>query len=76
MSLADKLYDKLVLVAPPATLGDLREALAKGVRACVTAEIAQDLVKIPASQLQSHLVGVLPLKAPRARTQARARAAK
>ena len=66
-SLADQRYEKLVLVAPPVTLGDLREALAKGVRACVTAELAQDLVKIPASQLQDHLADVLPLKAPRAR---------
>ena len=70
-SLADQRYDKLVLVAPPTTLGDLREALAKSVRACVTAELAQDLVKIPAGQLQDHLADVLPLKAPRARTQTR-----
>ena len=58
-SLAEQRYDKLVLVAPPTTLGDLREALAKGVRACVTAEVAQDLVKIPASELQDHLADVL-----------------
>jgi protein required for attachment to host cells len=76
MSLADKRFDKLVLVAPPATVGDLREALAKGVRACVTAEVAQDLVKIPASQLQDHLADVLPLKLPGVRTQARARVTK
>jgi protein required for attachment to host cells len=71
MSLADQRYDKLVLVAPPTTLGDLREALAKSVRACVTAELAKDLVKLPASELQDHLADVLPLKAPHARTQAR-----
>jgi protein required for attachment to host cells len=64
---ANQRYDKLVLVAPPTTLGDLREALAKGVRACVTAELAQDLVKLPASELQEHLADVLPLKVPRAR---------
>ena len=68
MGLAEQRYDKLVLVAPPATLGDLREALAEGVRACVTAELAKDLVKLPASQLQDHLADVLPLKTPRART--------
>jgi protein required for attachment to host cells len=76
MSLGDKRYDKLILVAPPATLGDLREALAKGVRACVTAEVAQDLVKVPVSRLPSHLTSVLPLKAPQRQTQARTRAAK
>jgi protein required for attachment to host cells len=65
-SLADQRYDKLVLVAPPATLGDLREALAKSVRARVTVELAKDLVKIPASQLHDHLADVLPLAAPRA----------
>ena len=64
-SLADRRYDKLILVAPPTTLGDLREALAKNVRACVTAELAKDLVKIPAGQLHDHLVDVLPLAAPR-----------
>lgn len=67
-NLNDQRYDKLVLVAPPATLGDLREALAEGVRARVTAELAKDLVKLPASELQEHLHDVLPLKAPRART--------
>jgi protein required for attachment to host cells len=67
-SLADQRYEKLILVAPPTTLGDLREALAAGVRACVTAELAKDLVKIPAHELHSHLADVLPLSAPHART--------
>jgi protein required for attachment to host cells len=67
-SLAGQRYDKLILVAPPATLGDLREALAKAVRARVSAELHQDLVKLPADELQTHLAGVLPLAAPRTRT--------
>jgi protein required for attachment to host cells len=67
-SLAEQRFDKLVLVAPPTTLGDLREALADGVRARVTAELAKDLVKLPATELQEHLHDVLPLKAPHART--------
>jgi protein required for attachment to host cells len=67
-SLDAKRYDKLILVAPPVTLGDLRQALAESVRACVTDELAKDLVKLPASELQEHLADVLPLKAPRART--------
>ena len=49
-----------MLVAPPATLGDLREALTKGVQARVAAELAQDLVKTPQSQLRRHLRDVLP----------------
>jgi len=66
-SLTDKRYNKLVLVAPPVTLGDLRDALAKSVQARVIAEVAQDLIKVPASRLPTHLVDVLPFYVPRAR---------
>jgi protein required for attachment to host cells len=68
-SLTDKRYDKLVLVAPPVTLGDLRDALAKSVQARVIAELAQDLIKVPANRLPTHLVDVLPLYARHARAQ-------
>jgi len=68
-SLTDKRYDKLVLVAPPVTLGDLRDALAKRVQTRVIAELAQDLIKVPASRLPTHLVDVLPFYVPRARAQ-------
>jgi protein required for attachment to host cells len=57
--LAEKRFDKLVIVAPPVTLGDLREALPKSVRAKVTAELAHDLVKTPHSELPRHLKDVL-----------------
>src|SRR5262249_36906025 len=67
-SLAEQRHDKLGLAAPPTALGDLREALADGVRACVTAELAKDLVKLSTSELQGHLADVLPLKAPRSRS--------
>jgi protein required for attachment to host cells len=70
-SLANKRYDKLVLVAPPVTLGDLRDALAETVRTRVSAEVAQDLIKTPASQLCGHLVGVLPLRTPGTRAARR-----
>src|SRR5262245_13693117 len=63
-SLTDKRYNKLVLVAPPVTLGDLRDALAKSVQARAVAEVAQDLIKVPASRLPTHLVDVLPLPVP------------
>ena len=68
-SLTDKRYDKLVLVAPPVTLGDLRDALAKSVKARVIAEVAQNLIKVPASRLATHLVDVLPFYVPGARPQ-------
>jgi protein required for attachment to host cells len=63
--LAAKRYERLVLVAPPVTLGDLRDALAKGVRVRVAGELAQDLVKTPQSRLLRHLRGMLPAKTAR-----------
>ena len=63
-SLAARRYEQLVLVAPPVTLGDLREALPKGVQSRVVGELAQDLVKTPQSQLRRHLRDVLPAKSP------------
>lgn len=38
-------FDRLVIIAPPAMLGDLRKALSESVRANVVAEIAKDLTK-------------------------------
>ena len=57
--LAEKRFDRLVLVAPPPALGDLRDVLPKSVRTKVTAELAHDLVKTPHSELPRHLEGVL-----------------
>jgi protein required for attachment to host cells len=72
-SLTDKRYDKLVLVAPPVTLGDLRDALGKRLQARVVGEVAHDLIKVPVSRLPSHLVGVLPLYVPPTRAGSRTR---
>ncbi len=58
--LAEKRYDRLVVVAPPVTLGDLRRALPKGVRDRVEVEVAQDLIKTPQHQLAEHLRDMLP----------------
>jgi protein required for attachment to host cells len=57
--LVEKRFDRLVLVAPPPALGDLRDALPKSVLAKVTAELAHDLVKTPHSELPRHLKDVL-----------------
>jgi protein required for attachment to host cells len=57
--LADKRFDRLVIVAPPSMLGDLRDVLPKGVLGKVAAELAHDLVKTPHSELPGHLKGVL-----------------
>jgi len=57
--LGDKAYDRVILVAPPATLGDLRAALSDRVGAVVYAELDKDLTKTPAADLPGHLAAVL-----------------
>jgi len=57
--LAEKRYEHLVLVAPPTTLGDMRDALAAPVHGLVVAELAKDLVKTPQRELPRHLGEVL-----------------
>jgi len=52
-------FERLVVVAPPPALGDLRQALPKMVRAKVVGEVAQDLVKTPKARLWPHLEKVL-----------------
>jgi len=57
--LAAKAFDRVVLVAPPAMLGDLRSALSAHVRAAVYAELDKDLTKTPEAELPQHLGAVL-----------------
>ena len=52
-------YDRLIIVAPPVTLGDLRTAISDHVRALVVGEVAQDLTKIPNCEVAEHLKEVL-----------------
>jgi protein required for attachment to host cells len=52
-------YDRLILVAPPTALGDLREALSDPVRRLVRAELDKDLTKVPVAELPSHLGAVV-----------------
>ncbi|MDH4981126.1 host attachment protein [Hyphomicrobium sp. D-2] len=54
-------YDRLVLVAPPAALGDLREVLSEPVKHKVYAELDKDLVKVPTKALPEHLGAVMPI---------------
>ena len=54
-------FDKLVLVAAPKTLGDLRELLPDPVKTKVVAEIDKDLTKVPLRDLPRHLEAVLKL---------------
>ncbi|CAA7618791.1 host attachment protein [Magnetospirillum sp. UT-4] len=52
-------FARLVLVAPPEMLGDLRRALDPAVRRMVTAEIGKDLTHLPAHAIRDHLGDVL-----------------
>ena len=51
-------YYRLIIAAPPATLGDLRKAISVQVQATVVAEFAHDLTKIPNHEIGSHLAQV------------------
>lgn len=55
VELAANAFDRLVLIAPPQTLGDLRSMLSKGLRAVVVKEIDKDLTRLPSERLENHL---------------------
>ncbi len=48
-------YDKLIIVAPPKTLGDLRKALHKEVSGRVIGEIDKDLTNQPPYEIEKRL---------------------
>jgi protein required for attachment to host cells len=54
-------FDRLVLVAPPRALGNLRSALAPRTRSLVHAEIDKDLTNLPVGALPAHLTDVMAL---------------
>jgi protein required for attachment to host cells len=57
--LDDDAYERLVIVAAPVTLGDLRKALSQRVAAKVTGEIPKDLTKTPNGEIAHFLESVL-----------------
>ena len=59
--LSEKAYDRLVIVAPPKALGDLRAALSAHVKPLVYAELDKDLVKTPTAELPNHLGAVMAI---------------
>lgn len=56
---ASKSFDRLILVAPPATLGDLRMELGEATRKMVSAELPKDLTRHAEHELPHHLGAVL-----------------
>jgi protein required for attachment to host cells len=53
-------FDRLVLVAAPKALGDLRDLLPKAVHGKIVAEIDKDLTNVPTRDLGRHLDAHLP----------------
>jgi protein required for attachment to host cells len=60
MRAADR-FDRLVLVAPPKALGNLREALDEKAKALVHGELAKDLVRVSPRDLEVPLGEVMPV---------------
>lgn len=58
---ADGRFDRLILVAPPEMLGDLRSAISEPVRQLVYGELAKDLVHLNEPELSAHLTELLAL---------------
>ncbi len=54
-------FDRLILVAPAKTLGDLRQALGKQASERITGELSKDLTSVPARDLPGHLGEVMPV---------------
>jgi len=53
-------FQRLVVVAPPAALGNLRRLLTEAVREAVSAEIDKDLTRVALHELPAHLADVAP----------------
>ncbi len=58
---ARRRFDRLVLVAPPKTLGALRRALGELARSRVAAELKKDLVNVSEHDLPVHLGEIIRL---------------
>jgi protein required for attachment to host cells len=52
-------FDRLVIAAAPAALGDIRPALSDGVRGTVIAEMPKDLTNVPTPKLAEHFDGLI-----------------
>jgi protein required for attachment to host cells len=58
-NLSDGRYHRLIVVAPPATMGDLRDEISGPVRAAIVGEVTRDLTKTPNHEVAAHLKDVL-----------------
>jgi protein required for attachment to host cells len=53
-------FGRLILVAPPKALGDLRAELSEGARALVVHEIHKDLTRLELPKLEEQIQTVVP----------------
>jgi protein required for attachment to host cells len=54
-------FDRLIVIAAPTALGDLRHMLSANVRAKITAERDKDLTHLKAVDIPDHLEDILPV---------------
>ena len=54
-------FHRLIVVAPPTTLGDLRSDMADAVKAVTAGELHLDLTKTPVHEVASHLGNLLTI---------------
>jgi len=54
-------FDRLILVAPPVTIGSLRGELNAATRKRVTGELGKDITQVPVHDLPAHLEEVMVL---------------
>lgn len=59
--LRGKAFDRLVIVAPPVFLGDLRAAMTHELKSVLAGEVDKDLTHVPTNEIGSHLTGVAGL---------------
>ena len=52
-------FDRLVIAAAPAALGDLRPALSDEVKETILAELPKDLTNVPTPKLAEHFDGLI-----------------
>lgn len=52
-------FDRLIIAAAPAALGDIRPALSEQVKQAIIAELPKDLTKLPRPRLERHFEALL-----------------
>ena len=59
--MTENAFGRLILVAQPKLLGELRENLSRGLQAKIVAEISKDYVHLGTNELREQLIGSIPV---------------